>query len=257
MLLVLDAGNTNIHVGCFYEKELRWRFAMGMDTQRTADEYSLVLDALLKRGGCEAAQIEGVVLGSVVPSMTDTLCRAVQTLTQAKILVVGPGVKTGFAIKLDNPTELGADLAANAAGAILEVGYPVIVVDLGTVNTVMAVDQSGAYVGGCIMPGVKMSLEALHTAELLPGISVGKPVSALAKNTRDCVRTGVLQGGAMAVNGFVQLYHKNPAIGADAPVVITGGNAEWLLPYLPKQGRHIPLLTLKGLWAIWHQNQKK
>lgn len=256
MLLVLDAGNTNIHVGCFEGSQLRCRFAMGVASGRTADEYALLLSSLLSRGGCEAAEIEGVMLGSVVPSMTETLRDAIQSLTQAKILTVGPGIKTGFPIKLDNPAELGADLAANAAGAIAAVGYPAVIVDCGTANSVMVLDKDGAYIGGCIMPGVNMSLEALHDAELLPGVLAGQ-TGALGKNTRDCVRAGVLQGGAMAVQGFVQQYRKNPTVGAGAHVVVTGGSAKWLLAYLPKDYVYKPLLTLEGLLAIWHQNQKK
>ena len=257
MLLVADAGNTNIHIGCYDGKELLCRFALGVSTERTYDEYAFILRALLREGGCEIGQIDGVMIGSVVPSLTDTLKKAIAKLTDAEILTVGPGVKTGFPIRLDNPAELGADLAANAAGAIEQVGYPVIIADLGTANTVMAIDRDGAYIGGCIMPGVEMSLAALHSAELLPGIPVGESVSALGKNTKDCMRAGVLRGGAMAVCGFIDRYRRNPAVGSDASVVVTGGQAEWLLSYLPSDAKHIPLLTLQGLRAIWQLNQKK
>lgn len=257
MLLVMDAGNTSIHVGCFEGKNLVCRFALGVSGERTADEYALFLRSLLRDDGCDIERIDGVVIGSVVPSLTDTLKKALEKITKVEILAVGPGVKTGFPIKLDNPSELGADLAANAAGAIEAIGYPVIIVDCGTANSVMAIDKNGAYIGGCIMPGVEMSLAALHGAELLPGIPVGESVSSLGKNTKDCMRAGVLRGGAMAICGFIERYRNHAGIGKNAPVVITGGQAEWLISYLPAQTKHIPLLTLEGLLAIWHLNQKK
>ncbi len=257
MLLAVDAGNTNIHVGCFDGEMLVCRFALGVSTDRTFDEYALILRSLLRDGGCDTEKIDGVMIGSVVPSMTDTLKKAIGKITDAEIMSVGPGVKTGFPIKLDNPTELGADLVANAAGAIKALGHPVIIADCGTANTVMVIDHDGAYIGGCIMPGVGISLAALQSAELLPEIPVGKSVSSLGKNTKDCMRSGVIRGGAMSIEGFVQLYRKNPAVGKDAPVAVTGGYAEWLLPYLPSGTVHIPLLTLEGLSVIWHLNHKK
>ena len=257
MLLVMDAGNTSIHVGCYDGERLACRFALGVNDNRTYDEYALLLRALLRDGGCLCEDIDGVMIASVVPSMTNTLKKAIARITTAEIMAVGPGVKTGFPIRLDNPSELGADLAANAAGAIQAVGYPVIVVDVGTANTVMAIDRDGAYIGGCIMPGVEMSLAALHGAELLPGIPVGESVSSLGKNTKDCMCAGVLRGGAMAICGFVDRYRSHSYIGKNAPVVVTGGQAEELLVYLPADAKYIPLLTLQGLCAIWHLNHKK
>ncbi len=256
MLLVVDAGNTSIHVGCFENEELICRFALGVNAHRTEDEYAFLLFSLLQRNGCEGKTIEGVMIASVVPSLTDTLKKAISTLADAAILTVGPGVKTGFPIRLDNPSELGGDLAANAAGAIASVGYPVIIADLGTANTVMAVDRDGAYIGGCIMAGVGMSLDALNSAELLPDIPVGASLSSLGKNTKDCMRAGVVRGGAMAVDGFVQLYRKLPSVGKNAALVVTGGYAEWFLPYLPETAIHMPRLTLDGLRVIWNLNQK-
>lgn len=256
MLLVVDAGNTGIHVGCFENEELVCRFALGVNAHRTEDEYAFLLFSLLQRNGCEGKKIEGVMIASVVPSLTDTLKKAIATLTDATVLSVGPGVKTGFPIRLDNPSELGADLAANAAGAIAAVGYPVIIVDLGTANTVMAVDHDGAYVGGCIMAGMGMSLDALHSAELLPDIPMGTSLSPLGKNTKDCMRAGVVRGSAMAISGFVELYRKMPSVGKNAKLVVTGGNAQWLLPYLSEDAIHMPRLTLEGLHVIWKLNQK-
>ncbi len=256
MLLVLDAGNTSIHVGCFESEELICRFALGVDSHRTCDEYAFLLFSLLQRNGCDSKKIDGVMIASVVPSLTDTLKKAISSLTDAEILAVGPGIKTGFPIRLDNPSELGADLAANAAGAIASEGYPVIIADLGTANTVMAIDRDGAYIGGCIMAGGGMSFDALQGAELLPDIPVGNSLSPLGKNTKDCMRAGVVRGGAMAVQGFVELYRRLPSVGKNATLVVTGGNAEWYLPYLSESAKHMPRLTLHGLRVIWHLNQK-
>lgn len=257
MLLVVDAGNTNIHVGCFEDDDLICRFAIGASAERTSDEYAMLLRMFLQEEKCDRDKIDGVIIGSVVPSMTDKLKKAIAQITGAEIMAVGPGVKTGFPIKLDNPSELGADLAANAAGAIRTVGYPSIIVDLGTVNTVMALDRDGAYIGGCIMPGVEMSLDALNSAELLPDIPLGNSVSPIGKNTKDCMRSGVIRGGAMAVRGFCECFYKNPSVGRDAALVVTGGFAEWLLPYLPSDAKYLPYLTLQGLLVIWQINHKK
>ncbi|MBQ9131471.1 MAG: type III pantothenate kinase [Clostridia bacterium] len=258
MLFAVDVGNTNIHIGFFEKDRLTARFRMGTDPARADDEYAWMLQSLAEFNGVDLSRIEGVIIGSVVPSVTPTVRSAIRKITTAPILTVGPGIKTGFPIRIDDPAELGADIAATVAATIARVGAPAIVADFGTATVISAIDKDGAYVGSSILPGIQMSLDALHSAELLPGVqSSDRTVPALGKNTADCMRAGVLRGEAMAVCGFAELYKKSLELPKDAPLVVSGGFAEYLLPYLPSDTVHIPLLTLQGLNAIYRLNEKK
>lgn len=269
MLLAIDLGNTNIHVGLFREGEMlpAVEFGLGTDERRSADEYALLLSALLGRYGIDASQIDSAIVGSVVPTLTGKLLSAVRKWTDAPVTVVGPGVKTGFSIRLSDPAELGADLAANAAGAIKSVGAPCVIVDCGTATVVSAVVSEGketpVFVGASILPGVRMSLDALGETGLLPDVSVDPSGDAEAnlptvgRNTLDAMRSGVLRGQAYAVSGLVELYKRTLSLPASCPVIVTGGCAEGLLPLLPKEYVNLPCLTLTGLAAIRRLNERK
>ena len=254
MLLAIDIGNSAVKVGFFEDGRLMESFSMGTDFKKTADEYAFFLKNLTKK---DFSEISAVILGSVVPSVTEKIKKALAGLTDATVLTVGPGLRTGFPLKIDNPKELGADLAANAAGAICRYGYPVIVADFGSVTTLLVVDKDGAYRGGCFMPGIGMSLEGLTDAELLPDIPAEKPPAALSTNTADCMRAGVIRGQAFAVSGFVKNYKAKLELPQDTPLVVTGGHAPLILPCLPSDTRHEELLTLKGLDAIYRFNKKE
>jgi len=256
MLLAVDVGNTNIHVGLFEDGCLAHTLCIATEPHRTTDEYALLLRLLLEEKGIVPSVIDGIVLASVVPSVTEWIGTALKKLLSLPILTVGPGIKTGFPIRVNDPAELGADLVANAAGALVKVGAPAIIVDCGTATTVIAVDEKGALQGGCIRPGIQMSLNALHSAELLPGLSAEDTVSPLGKNTADCMRAGVIRGEALAVSGLAEQYRKMLSLPAGTALAVTGGLAERLLPYLPKSTVHVPDLTLYGLSAIYRLNQK-
>jgi len=269
MLLAIDLGNTNIHVGLFRDAEglPEHEFGIGTDERRSADEYALTLSALIERCGCDVTEIDGVIIASVVPTVTGKLLSAVKKLTKAPVTIVGPGVKTGFSIRLSDPSELGADLAANAAGAIASVGAPCVIVDFGTATVVSAVtgdgDGSPAFVGASILPGVRMSFDALGDTGLLPDVPAGTSAAprsglpAVGKNTPDAMRSGVIRGQTLAVTGLVELYKRELSLPADASVVVTGGCAEELLSLLPREYVHLPLLTLTGLMEMWRLNGKK
>ncbi|MBR2010163.1 MAG: type III pantothenate kinase [Clostridia bacterium] len=256
MLFAVDIGNTNIHVGAFKNDQLKATFSLGLDMRRTADEYAMLLRALCADKGVLLDAVTGAVLGSVVPTVTPVFLHALKALLGVPVTVVGPGVKTGFSIRLDNPAELGADLAANAAGAIACVGAPVIIVDFGTATTVIAVDERSALQGGAIMPGVGMSLHALDGAALLPDVPACGGVEALGKNTPDCMRAGVVRGGAMAACGLAEQYKRILKLPMSTPLVVCGGYAEVMRAYLPANTQYIPELTLCGLAAIYRLNQK-
>lgn len=253
MLLAIDIGNSAIKAGFFEEQQLTYSFSMGTDYHKTADEYAFFLKNLSEK---DLRQVTAVMLGSVAPSVTEKIKKALSKLTCAPVFTVGPGMRTGFPLRIDNPRELGADLAANAAGAIERYGFPVIVADFGSVTTVLAVDSEGAYRGGCFMPGIDMSLEGLTSAELLPEIPAEQPPAALATNTADCMRSGVIRGQAFAVMGFVKSYKTRLELPKDTPLVVTGGHAALISPCLPPDTHVEELLTLKGLNAIYRFNRK-
>ena len=254
MLLAIDIGNSTIKIGFFEHEELVSHFSIGSVATRTADEYAFLLQNLSPKEQLE--QVSGVIIGSVVPSLTKTISLAVGKLISAPLSTVGPGLKTGFALKIDDPRELGADLAANAAGAIEALGYPALVADFGSATTLFVIDEKGAYRGGCFLPGIGMSLEALGGAELLPEIPAEQAPSPLGTNTKDCMRAGVLRGQAFSVIGFAKTYKTKLDLPAETPLIITGGYAPLVHPCLPDGTVHIPLLTLKGLCAIYHFNKK-
>ena len=254
MLLAIDIGNSTIKVGFFESEELTAHFSLKCDPHRTADEYAFLVRSLSRKEDLES--IDGVIVGSVVPSLTQTVKAAICQLTGAPIYTVGPGLKTGFPLRIDDPRELGADLAANAAGAIDTIGHPALVADFGSVTTLLALDDRGAYRGGCFLPGIGMSLDALGGAELLPEIPAEQVPSPLGTNTADCMRAGVLRGQAFSVIGFAKTYKTKLDLPAETPLIITGGYAPLIHPCLPDGTVHIPLLTLKGLCAIYHFNKK-
>lgn len=257
MLLAVNIENSEIVVGFIQGRRICRRFNLGVDSARTGDEYSLLLSKASEMNGCCLEDVNSVIISSVVPSITEKFIEAVSKLIKAQITVVGPGIKSGFSIKLDNPAELGADLVANAAGAIEMFGYPVIIADFGTVNAVSVVDSHKNYVGGCLSPGIRMSLNALSTAELLPGVEAEMGVPFIGKNTCSCMRAGVIRGAALAVNGFIREYKREFSLPENTCTVVTGTQAKNILPYLLPGVRHVPDLTLMGLAAINDISRRK
>ena len=255
MLLAVEIGNTNIHVGFFEDDKLFVHFSMGSDASRSEDEYEWMLSSLSSFHKADPKKVTSVIIGSVVPTMTKKLTGAIRKLTDAPMMTVGPGIKTGFPIRIDDPSELGADIAATVAATRAKVGYPAIVADFGTATVLSLIDEKGAYVGGSILPGIGMSFDALRDAELLPEVPPRLSVDVLGKNSADCIRTGVLRGEALSACGFYDLYTKEYGLPKDTPLVVSGGYAEYLLPYLPARAKHIPLLALKGLYEIHRINQ--
>lgn len=257
MVIAIDIGNTNIHVGLFEKKRMLTSFLVGTDSFRSGDEYAAVLSALVSAEGYDVKGFEGAIIGSVCPNVTPKIQFAVKKLTGIAPSIVGPGIKTGYPIKIDNPSELGADIVANTAGALDEVGKASVVIDFGTATTVSAVDKTKAFAGCYIMPGIQMSLNSLNGTGLLPNVIADEKFPVLAKNSADSMKSGVIFGQVMAVEGFVETYVKELDLTADVPVIITGGFAPMLLPYFRIKVKHIESLTLKGLNVIYLSNQKK
>lgn len=258
MLLAIDIGNTHIHVGVFGESpEPYAHFSVGSDGKRSVDEYALTVRLLLAERDVRPGDISGVILGSVVPTLTEIVRSAIALLTDAPVTVVGPGVKTGFSIRLSDPSALGADLASNTAGAIAAVGYPAIVIDFGTATVVSAVDKERSFPGASILPGIRMSFDALGETGLLKAVSGGVSVPTVGNGTEEAIRSGVLRGQALAVTGLAEQYRRALSLPENVPVVVSGGCAEEILPLLPKSYVHVPLLTLRGLFEIHRINLRR
>ena len=256
MLLAVNIGNCAVNLGVFDGSELICTFDFGTDLCKTADEYAMQINSALSYKGVQIGAVNEAIIGSVVPTLTERVEFAVSKLFGITAVTVRPGVKTGFKIRLNDPTELGADIAANAAGAIAACGAPVIICDAGVVTAVTVVDGSGNFLGGALCPGVGMSLKALSEAALLPSVGLADPRSPLGKTTAECMNAGVIYGQAATIGRFISDYKTELSLPDDTPVVITGEYSKKLSGYLDVETTVIPELTLKGLCAIYRNNSQ-
>lgn len=258
MLLAVDIGNSNITIGVFDGETLRMRAKLSAVRERSADEYAALLYDMLRIKGVEREALTGCIVASVVPTITGLVEEAIRTLTGLSVMKVGPGTKTGFRIRIDDPSQLGADLVADTAAAIAEYGAPLILADIGTVTTIAVVDSDKTYLGGCILPGLYASAELLkESTALLPAIAL-QPAgeNVLGKNSADAMRYGLLCGSAMMVDGFIDRYSCLPKV-SGAKVVATGGSAELITAQCSHEIILDPELTLKGLQKLYRLNTAK
>lgn len=256
MLLAINIGNSSVELGVFGEEtQPKAVCTVGADVRKTADEYAILIDTALSFKGISRAQVDGVVIGSVVPLLTERIEKAASELYGANPVTVRPGVKTGFKIRLNDPTELGADIAANAAGAIALYGAPIIVCHIGEVTSVTAVSNDKTFLGGALLPGMGMSLNALSGAALLPAATLTAPRSPLGKNTAECMNAGIFYGQAAAVKALITAYKAETDSLGEATVAVTGEYAEKLDPYLDIPHTVVPHLTLMGLREIVKNNR--
>lgn len=255
MLLAIDIGNSNIVVG-FVEKGTILRKArMSTDRIKTSDQYWIELKNILELFEISKESIEGVIISSVVPPVLNSCRTAVLKLTGIEPMVVGPGMKTGVNILLDNPAQVGSDLITAAVASLKEYPLPTIIVDMGTATTITVLDKNGAFIGGSICPGVRISSEALtQSTAQLPGISLEAPSKAIGKNTVDCMRSGIMLGAAAMLDGLVERMERE--LGQRATVVATGGIARYVIPMCQKEIRYDHDLLLKGLVLLYEQNRK-
>ena len=255
MILAIDIGNTNIVLGCIENDRILFEARMATDLIKTSDQYCAELKTMLSLFEVAPENIDGSIISSVVPPVLNSFKTAIRKLTGCSALVVGPGIKTGLNIRMDNPSEVGSDLIVAAVAAIAEYGAPLLLVDMGTATTITAIDESGAFVGGCICPGVKISMEALtgRTAQL-PGISLDAPRCAIGKNTRDSMRSGIMLGAAAMLDGLLDRMEEE--LRAKVTVVATGGISKFVIPHCRRKMIYDKDLLLKGLWLTYQQNVK-
>ena len=256
MLLTMDVGNENIVVCCVEEGQRAARFLLSAERERTLDEYTALMELLARRQGIELSKIEGAIMASVVPRLTPVLSLAVTECTGRKPLVLGPGVKSGLNIRMDDPTELGGDLVAAAVGAIARYPLPCIIVDMGQATAVGVIDGKGSYVGGLICPGVRLSRDSLAKgASQLSEVNLEKPRQVVGKNTREGIRSGILYGAAAMLEGIFARIGEE--LGTVPCVAVTGDFAVAVIPYCRYQGS-ITVdedLIMRGLWHIYQKNQ--
>lgn len=256
MLLALDAGNSSVAAGVFgADGELICRSAFS-SVRRTADEYAVLLAQSFSMHGVDARGFDGGVLACVVPQLTEVLCGAVSILTGSRPLVVGAGVKTGLNIGLDDPSQLGADLVAIAVGALESREPPIIIADLDTATTVYVIDGRTRLLGGAILPGAAVSLNALAgTASLLPSIPLEAPKRCIGTNTNDCMKSGAVFGTASAVDGMIDRFERE--LGGEARHIATGALASRIIPHCSHDFEIDENLSMRGLYRIWLKNQRR
>ena len=254
MLLLVDVGNTQTHFGAVRDGELveRWRFA----TERvaTSDELGATLRSLLALREMELAAVDASIISSTVPELAPQWVEMARRYLGHEMLVVGPGIRIGIEIRVDNPREVGADRLVNSVAAFERFRQACIVVDFGTAITYDVVSDAGEYVGGIISPGMEISLEALwNRAAKLPEVELGEPRALIGKTTADAVRSGIVYGFASQVDGIIGRLRAE--LGDDVPTIATGGLAHHIVPAFTETIDAVDeLLTLKGLELIWRRN---
>ena len=255
MILTIDIGNSNIVLGAVDGEKIAFEARLRTDSTKTSDEYCIDLKMLLDVYNVSADQIEGSIIASVVPQVLNSMQTAVKKLTGKDSLVVGPGLKTGLNIKIENPAQTGADLVVGSVAALREHKPPLIVIDMGTATTMIVLDESGALIGGCICPGVKISLDALtDRTALLPGLQLDQPKKAIGRNTIDCMRSGIMMGNACMLDGMIERMEAE--LGSKTTVIATGGIAKFVVPMCRHQIIYDKDLLVKGLAALYRDNKR-
>ena len=255
MIFAVDIGNSNIVIGGIEGMEILFEARLRTDATKTSDEYCIDLKMILEVYGVQSSQVEGAIISSVVPQVMNSMKTALKKLTGHTALVVGPGLKTGLNIKIENPAQTGADLVVGSVAALREHKAPIIVIDMGTATTVTVIDETGAFIGGSICPGVKISLDALtDRTALLPGLQLDQPKRAIGKNTIDCMRSGIMLGNACMLDGLIQRFEEE--IGSKATVVATGGIAKFIIPMCRTPIIYDKDLLLKGLAILYRDNTR-
>lgn len=254
MILTIDIGNTNIVVGAFSGDKIAFSARMNTDKNKLMDEYAIDIKDLFSLYGMNRP-ITGAIISSVVPKLTGVISKAIKLVFGLEALVVGPGIKTGLNIKIDNPSQLGSDIMANAVAAYTSYKPPIVIFDMGTATTISVIDEQGNILGGAIMPGVRISLDALsQKAAQLPEISLEDPKDIIGTNTIDSMKSGIVYGTASMIDGVVDRMAER--LGKLPTVVATGGLSGIVVPYCRHEIIINSDLQLQGLLELYHKNKR-
>ncbi len=255
MILAVDISNTDIVLGLYRGKQLVADWRINTDKLRTPDEYGLLLLNLFAHRRLDPSEVKAIIISNVVPPLIGAWERMCRQYFGCEPMVVGPGIRTGLSIKMENPREVGADRIVNAVAAMEKYGGPVIVIDFSTATTFDVISGRGEYLGGVIAPGLSISVEALvqRTAQL-PRIEMVKPRRVIGKNTVASMQSGVMYGAVGQVNEIVRRLKEE--LGGDAYVVATGSLAEVISQETREINEVNPLLTLEGLRILYERNQQ-
>ena len=253
MVLAVDIGNTNVTLGVYREEKFILTARLATEIGRTSDQYAIDIKEVLALHGEECKQIEGCIISSVVPAVGAAVSRAINYLCGIKPMVLGPGLKTGLNIKIDNPAHLGAALVAGAVGAISKYPTPCIVIDMGTATTVSFIGKNGEMLGGSIAAGVRLTLKALfeNTAQL-PSVNIDAPASVIGTNTVDCMKSGLVFGAAAMIDGLVSRMEKEK--GSVKTIVATGGLSKEIILHCDREIIYDENLLLDGLLTVYKKN---
>ena len=253
MILAIDIGNTNIVIGGFSGDVLEFVARINTDPQKTEDEYAGTIKSVLSIHNVDKSNVKGAIISSVVPPLNTVMKKAIDFIYGIEPLMVSPGIKTGIKIQCDSPQSVGADLICACVAAHHIYGSPSLIIDMGTATKMMILDQSGAFIGVTIAPGVDISLKALTggTAQL-PQIDLSAPPVLMGKNTMECMRSGVIFGNASMLDGMIDRFEKE--MGTTLTLVATGGLSNRIIPHCNHKITIDDSLVLEGLRLLYIKN---
>ena len=256
MILTIDVGNTNVVMGCVENGDVKSVCRLATNLNDLSSDYAMKMRQSFEFDGIDYKNFSGAILSSVVPQLNRAIRTAVKKVTGLDCMVVGAGLKTGVNIKLDDPGQLAGDLITGAVGALALYKPPLVVVDMGTATTIVAIDSEGAYLGGAIIPGIKLSYSALSSGtSLLPNIAIEAPKKCIGTNTVDSMKSGAVYGTAALIDGMIDRMETE--LGEPVTVVATGGLAGTIVPYCRRKIEYEPALLLKGLAILYEKNAKR
>ena len=256
MILTIDVGNTNVVMGCVENGDVKSVCRLATNLNDLSSDYAMKMRQSFEFDGIDYKNFSGAILSSVVPQLNRAIRTAVKKVTGLDCMVVGAGLKTGVNIKLDDPGQLAGDLITGAVGALALYKPPLVVVDMGTATTIVAIDSEGSYLGGAIIPGIKLSYSALSSGtSLLPNIAIEAPKKCIGTNTVDSMKSGAVYGTAALVDGMIDRMETE--LGEQVTVVATGGLAGTVVPYCRRRIEYEPALLLKGLAILYEKNAKR
>lgn len=254
MILAVDIGNTNIMIGVIDSKKTYFVERLTTTIGKTNLEYAITLKSILEIFHIEPSQLEGAIVSSVVPPLNRTIIAAIRKITGITAKLVGSGMKTGLNILMDNPKSVGSDMIVNSIGALTQYEPPLIIIEMGTATTMSVIDQNGRYIGGAILPGLRVSMDSMSSSTAqLPRISLDTPKKVIGKNTTDCMRSGIIYGNASMIDGMLSRIENE--LGQPATIIATGGIAKVILPLCSHEIIYDGELLIKGLLALYEKNK--